>query len=193
MASSSLSPPGRGCPCRRAGERAFSVILIALGSNLSGDFETPEALLRVAVRDLAGPGGVCIRAASRIWLTAPVPVSDQPWYRNAVIRVETDKSPSDLMTALLETEARFGRARSVANAARTLDLDLLDFEGQIIHDTPHLTLPHPRMESRAFVLRPLAEIAPEWTHPVSGRGVADLLAALPQDQEAAPMAGEALL
>ncbi len=169
------------------------MILIALGSNLSGDFETPEALLRAAVRDLAGPGGVCMRAASRIWLTAPVPVSDQPWYRNAVIRVETDKSPSDLMTFLLETEARFGRARSVANAARTLDLDLLDFEGQIIHDTPHLTLPHPRMEDRAFVLRPLAEIAPDWTHPVSGRGVADLIADLPPDQAAEPMAGEALL
>lgn len=168
------------------------MILIALGSNLSGDFETPEALLRAAVRDLGGTDGISVCAASRIWLTAPVPVSDQPWYRNAAIRVKTQKSPEDLMTALLETEARFGRARSVANAARTLDLDLLAFDGEI-RNTPHLTLPHPRMESRAFVLRPLAEIAPDWVHSVSGRSVADLLAALPQDQEAAPIEGESLL
>lgn len=168
------------------------MILIALGSNLAGDFETPEALLRAAVRDLETLGGVSIRAASRIWLTAPVPVSDQPWYRNAVIQVETEKSPENLMTALLETEARFGRARSVPNAARTLDLDLLAFDKEI-RKTAHLTLPHPRMESRAFVLRPLAEIAPNWVHPISGRSVADLLAALPQDQEAAPMEGESLL
>ncbi len=168
------------------------MILIALGSNLAGDFETPEALLRAAMRDLERLAGVSIRAASRIWLTAPVPVSDQPWYRNAVIRVETEKSPEDLMAALLDIEARFGRARSVPNAARTLDLDLLAFDGEI-RNTPHLILPHPRMQSRAFVLRPLAEVAPDWVHPVSGQTVTELLSALPQDQEAAPLEGENLL
>lgn len=167
------------------------MILVALGSNLPGAHASPAALLRAALDDLEKAGKLRILAASRLWLTAPVPISDQPWYHNAVIRIETEQGPQELLEILLETERRFGRTRDVPNAARTLDLDLIDHEGRIL-DTPALTLPHPRMHLRAFVLRPLAEIAPEWVHPVTGRALCDLVDSLPEDQETQPLAKAAL-
>lgn len=167
------------------------MILIGLGSNLAGPFESSEALLREAVRVLDCERAVTIRAASGVWLSAPVPASDQPWYRNAVIDIETAYSAEALLSSLQAIEQRFGRVRSAANAARTLDLDLLDFRGEI-RDTSDLVLPHPRMHLRAFVLRPLAQIAPRWVHAVSGATLDDLIAALPPDQSATPMDGVAL-
>lgn len=167
------------------------MILIGLGTNLCGTFGSPEELLRAAVQSLRQEG-LTILAASRVWVTAPVPVSDQPWYRNAVIAVQSPLDPPELMHRLLETEKKFGRVRSVPNAPRTLDLDLLDYDGQIM-DTPLLILPHPRMHARAFVLRPLAEIAPGWSHPVLKRTLSALIAALPPDQAAEPVEGATLL
>jgi 2-amino-4-hydroxy-6-hydroxymethyldihydropteridine diphosphokinase len=117
--------------------------------------------------------------------TAPVPASDQPWYVNAVAEVASDLSADALLAELHAVEAAFGRARTVPNAARPIDLDLLDFHGQIAAGGPgRATLPHPRMTDRAFVLLPLADLAPEWRHPVSGLTVRALIEALPADQVA---------
>lgn len=161
------------------------MILIALGANLpstaGGPLQTLEAVLkRLEAR------GVRVVARSRWYKTAPVPVSDQPSFVNGVARIETALEPSALLTLLRQVEAEFGRQRSVRNAARTLDLDIIDYEGRV-ENTPELILPHPRMRDRAFVLLPLAEIAPGWQHPIRRETVESLILALPTGQKAEPM------
>jgi 2-amino-4-hydroxy-6-hydroxymethyldihydropteridine diphosphokinase len=117
-----------------------------------------------------------------------VPASDQPWYVNAVAEVVTKMAPDQLLAVLHEVEQTFGRVRTVANAARMIDLDLLDFRGKIAAGGPgQAILPHPRMTARAFVLRPLADLAPAWRHPARGTPIQALLAALPADQTIEPL------
>jgi 2-amino-4-hydroxy-6-hydroxymethyldihydropteridine diphosphokinase len=96
---------------------------------------------------------------------------------NAVARLKTNLSPAELLHLLHQVEAKFGRVRGEKNAPRTLDLDLIDYDGRI--EEGEVDLPHPRVATRAFVLMPLREVAPNWRHPVSGRAVSDLIAALP--------------
>jgi 2-amino-4-hydroxy-6-hydroxymethyldihydropteridine diphosphokinase len=157
-------------------------IFIGLGANLPSEVGSPVATLEKAVADLTS-GGVAIRRRSPWFETAPVPrADDQPWYVNGVIEVATDLSPADLLRVLQRLEAEAGRVRSVANAARPLDLDIIAYGDRV--ETRHdPLLPHPRMEIRAFVLLPLQAIAPRWRHPVSKRTVAELFADLPGDQE----------
>jgi 2-amino-4-hydroxy-6-hydroxymethyldihydropteridine diphosphokinase len=161
------------------------MILIGLGANLSSSAGPPRATLEAALAKLE-QAGVKISRRSRWYKTAPVPISDQPPFVNGVVAVETRLGPSDLLALLQKIEAQFGRQRGVRDAARTLDLDILDYDGRI-EDGPGLTLPHPRMASRAFVLKPLAEIAPEWRHPTLGETVTALIAALPPEQAAEPL------
>ena len=124
---------------------------------------------------------------SRFYKSAPVPVSDQPWYVNAVASVATELPPRELLALLHRVEARFGRARRERNEARPLDLDLLAYNDRIeAGEGGGPILPHPRLHERGFVLLPLAEVAPGWRHPVSGKSVAELIAALPPGQSAAP-------
>jgi 2-amino-4-hydroxy-6-hydroxymethyldihydropteridine diphosphokinase len=160
------------------------VILVGLGANLRMADGTPPAVtvLRAAA-ELADLPGMRGAALSRLWDSAPVPPSDQPRYVNAVLRLEGRAEPEALLSALQALESRFGRVRSAPNAARTLDLDLLDLDG-LVRDQPPV-LPHPRMHLRAFVLAPLAEVAPGWRHPASGLSVEALLAALPEPERAA--------
>jgi dihydropteroate synthase/2-amino-4-hydroxy-6-hydroxymethyldihydropteridine diphosphokinase len=150
------------------------MILIALGANLPSPEGAPRETLRRAVALLAARG-LAISARSRLFLTEPIPRSRQPWYVNQVIAVETQRPPGDILELLLAVEHQFGRERGERNAARSLDLDLIAYE-DVLLDTPDLVLPHPRMHERAFVLAPLADIAPEWRHPVSGKSVDELLA-----------------
>jgi 2-amino-4-hydroxy-6-hydroxymethyldihydropteridine diphosphokinase len=161
------------------------MILIGLGANLPSEAGPPQVTLEAALSALAA-AGVVIRARSRWYRTAPVPVSDQPWFVNGVAVVETDLTPDALLDLLRRTEIRFGRRRTERNAARSLDLDILDYEGQI-HDGPDLTFPHPRLHERAFVLLPLAEVAPGWRHPKLGKSVATLISDLPAGQKAEPV------
>ena len=160
-----------------------SRILIALGANLEHPtYGPPRRALEAALEEL-GVRGVAVRRVSPWYRTAPVPASDQPWYVNAVAEVATDLPADALLARLHEVEDAFGRVRTVPNAARLIDLDLLDFYGEIsAGGLGKATLPHPRMESRAFVLRPLADLAPDWRHPRTGVTISALLAALPADQ-----------
>jgi len=151
---------------------------VALGANL-GD---PVATVRAAIAALAGIAGSRLLAASSLYRTAPVGLRHQPDFINAVVALEVDGavlSAPSLLAALFAIEAAFGRTRtpgSVRNAPRTLDLDLLLY-GDTSYDSPALTLPHPRLTERAFVLAPLAEIAPALVVPDRGR-VVDLLASV---------------
>jgi 2-amino-4-hydroxy-6-hydroxymethyldihydropteridine diphosphokinase len=149
--------------------RAF----IGLGSNL-GD---SAATMRRAFAELARLPGTRLLRSSSLYRTAPIAAEPQPDYVNAVAALETDLTPEELLASLLALEARHGRERSVPDAPRTLDLDLLSYGDQVIAQ-PGLTVPHPRMHLRAFVLKPLIEIAPDCEIP--GHGLArECLSRLP--------------
>ncbi len=162
-------------------------VFVGAGANLPHpSYASPRETLQAALLELDRRGGRVLRY-SRWYRTAPVPVSDQPWYVNVVAEVATSLSADDLLIALHEIEELFGRVRSVPNAPRLIDLDLLDYRGETAAPgTGRAILPHPRMAGRAFVLRPLADLAPTWHHPVSGTSIDDLLKALPEDQVAQP-------
>jgi 2-amino-4-hydroxy-6-hydroxymethyldihydropteridine diphosphokinase len=160
------------------------MILIALGANLPSKFGSPRDTLREAVKAMAEAGLKPV-AVSRLWLTAPVPVSDQPWYHNAVAAIETTLGPLDLLAALQKIENDFGRVREIRNEPRVLDLDLLAYDDQLL-ELPELTLPHPRLHERAFVLLPLRDIAPDWQHPARYERLSDLIDAIPDDQKVEP-------
>ena len=132
--------------------------------------------------------GVNVIRMSRWYESAPVPPSDQPWYLNAVAEAATNFDAAATLAVLHKVEAHFGRVRSVRNAARVIDLDLLDFGGQI-HGCKALTLPHPRMHERAFVLVPLCDLVTDWTHPQTGQTLDALIDCLPADQLIRPARG----
>ena len=162
-------------------------ILIGVGSNMPSRWGPPRATCEAAFAALEAEG-IDIVARSRWYESAPVPISDQPWYVNGVAALDTDLSPEALLAVLHRTEQRFGRERRERNEARVIDLDLLAY-GTRINDgpTPPL-LPHPRATERSFVLLPLRDVAPDWVDPRTGRSVAELIAALPQDQIARAIA-----
>lgn len=159
------------------------IAYLGLGSNL-GD---REANLRQAISLLVA-GGLQLVAESSVYETDPVDFLDQPKFLNQVIAVNAGHfDPISLLKLCLETEAELGRVRTVPRGARTIDIDLLLFGNHIISatlDGIELTLPHPRMHLRRFVLQPLAEIAPQLTHPVMQQTVEQLLASLPDDSSA---------
>jgi 2-amino-4-hydroxy-6-hydroxymethyldihydropteridine diphosphokinase len=156
------------------------MILIALGGNLPSRAGQPADTLKRALGELERQG-VEIREVSAFYETPAWPDPAAPAFVNAVVAVKTDLQPVELLMLLHGLETDCGRLRSASNAPRTLDLDLLDYDGRVMAE-PQLTLPHPRMATRSFVLVPLRDVAPGWRHPVTGQGLAELLAALP-DQD----------
>lgn len=148
----------------------MTIAYVALGANL-GD---AEGSLRAVMRELGTLPGVRLLKASSLYRTAPVGLKNQPDFINAAAMLDTELDSHALLLELFSIEQRFGRQRSIPNAPRTLDLDLLLYGNETCDDST-LTLPHPRMHERAFVLAPLAEIAPGLSIPGKGK-VSDLLA-----------------
>jgi 2-amino-4-hydroxy-6-hydroxymethyldihydropteridine diphosphokinase len=140
-------------------ERAY----IGLGANLGN----PAAAIESALAAIAGAPGIHLAARSSLYRTAPLGFLDQPDFLNAVAAIDTALQARALMQVLQGIEDKLGRARSFRNAPRTLDLDLLLY-GSAQIDLPDLQVPHPRMHERAFVLVPLAEIAPGLVIPGHG-------------------------
>lgn len=159
-------------------------IYLGIGANLTPDgFESPREGCLAAVASLAEEN-IAIKAVSPWYKTAPVPISDQPWFQNAVVEISTDLEAAALMAVLHDRESRFGRIRSIRNEARVLDIDIVDFRGVIRND--NLNLPHPRMHQRGFVLIPLRDLNPGWHHPVSGGHIDQLIAELDPSETVMP-------
>jgi 2-amino-4-hydroxy-6-hydroxymethyldihydropteridine diphosphokinase len=151
-----------------------AVIVVALGSNLKGEWASSISVLEAAKARLPAVG-LKILECSSYWRSAAWPDATQPDYINAVALVETRLGPEELLCALHAIETEFGRVRTAVNAPRILDLDLIAYGRTVRTDAAPL-LPHPRAAERRFVMGPLAEIAPAWRHPVSGER-SDVLAA----------------
>ena len=149
---------------------------LSLGSNI-GD---RAANLREAVEQLRSLGEIA--AVSSFYETEPIEYTEQPWFLNCAVELETRLTPMPLLSGILEIEKQMGRHRGKKNGPRNIDLDILLYKNQVV-DTPELTIPHPAMTGRRFVLAPLAEIAPGATHPVSKKTVRELLKTLGPGQE----------
>jgi 2-amino-4-hydroxy-6-hydroxymethyldihydropteridine diphosphokinase len=167
-------------------------IYIALGTNKAHDGLEGSEILRAALKSLAAKG-IKIHAASRPWRTPAWPDPSDPPYTNAAARIGTALGPHELLDLLHAVEAQYGRARTVPNAPRALDLDLIDHGGRVERGEEGLIVPHPRATGRAFVLLPLFDVAPDWRDPVSGTSIEALIDALPDaDRRAAWPAGSVL-
>ena len=158
--------------------------IVALGSNLCGEYESSLALLEAAVSRLPKAGFSVVKV-SNWWRSLAWPNPADPDYLNGVALVETALTPHAALAALQDLERDFGRRRGLANLARTLDLDLIAL-GRSVADEPGLVLPHPRAHERLFVMGPLAEVAPNWIHPVLGQSANALQKSAPVGREAAP-------
>ena len=151
------------------------MIFIGIGSNIAAmGLVSPEATIRAAI-DLLDDFGITLVKLSKFYLTSPVPASNQPWFVNCVAQIETFLSPFECMANLHRLECAFQRVRSVPNASRTLDLDLLDYNGLVIGNQGTLRLPHPSINERAFVLFPLSDICSNWVSPLDGSKIEDLI------------------
>lgn len=149
---------------------------LSLGSNLGHR----EANLKAAIERLKGFGDV--KRISPFYETEPVEVTDQPWFVNCAVEIETELTARQLLEAGLSIERELGRVRAQPKGPRVIDIDLLFFDLAVLDETG-LKVPHPAMQDRRFVLRPLADIAAEVVHPLLKRSVADLLLELPNGDE----------
>jgi len=179
-------------------------MLIALGANLAPPGGTAAAALAAALDRLGSTRGIAVRRRSRWFSTPAYPAGSGPDFVNGAAELQTTLEPQAVLAALHEVEAQFGRTRPERWAPRLCDLDLIAAGNRILPDAatlrrwmaidrgeaqrvapPRLILPHPRMHERGFVLVPLADIAPEWRHPLIGTTVREMVAALPPAERAA--------
>jgi len=158
------------------------IVYLSLGSNL-GD---RVANLRAAIEKLKEVGDVV--AVSSFYEAEPVEVTAQPWFLNCAVKFETEKMPRQLISAILALEQSMGRQRKQQRGPRTIDIDILFFGSSII-EIPSLTVPHPHLHERRFVLEPLAEIAPDVRHPVLKRSIRELREGLPPGQTVRKLIG----
>lgn len=159
--------------------------VVALGANLADARGGPAERLEAALACFSGHGLHVVKR-SGWWTSQAWPDLRDPPFVNGVALVRTELAPGAALAALHDLERAFGRRRALPNAPRTLDLDLIAHGGRVL-EGPHLILPHPRAAERLFVMGPLAEIAPGWRHPSSGRTAADLAATASVGRDARPL------
>jgi 2-amino-4-hydroxy-6-hydroxymethyldihydropteridine diphosphokinase len=150
------------------------VKLVALGSNISGPWGTPEQTVAHAL-DVLNGGGLKLVGASRLMITAPFGKPNQPNFVNAVALIETHLPPLALLQKLHGIEKQAGRRRALRWGPRTLDLDIIDYDGLVRRGRANLVLPHPGIAARIFVLKPIAELAVKWRHPLNHNSAAGML------------------
>lgn len=149
------------------------MILVSIGSNLSSkSFGSPEQNCKMAIEMLREYFEVT--KSSNFYKTEPIPKSEQPWFVNCIVTIKSKISPSNLLDTLLQIESRFGRQRCKKNEARIIDLDLIAYNSLIV-DSINLTLPHPRMHLRKFVIQPICDINKNWMHPVLKKKASEIL------------------
>ncbi len=173
-------------------------VLLGLGANLPFGASAPRETLKAALEMLAR-SGLAGPARSKFYETEPVPRSDQPNFIKCVLSVTTDLPPLEVLSACQQTEQAFGRERNARWSARTLDIDILAYDNLVLpglrewhriadggpdQKMPTLVLPHPRVHRRAFVLVPLAELMPEWRHPLLDRTAIELLSGISHAERA---------
>lgn len=164
------------------------MILIGLGANLPSErYGTPVETLEAALDAIGAHADVRVLRRSRWFESAPVPMSDQPWYINGACIVETNLEASTLLSYLHEIEADFGRVRAERNAPRVLDLDILAYDDLVAEVDGGLQIPHPRMHEREFVLLPMLDLVPGWVHPVLSKGLEELIDSISNDQITRPI------
>ena len=156
-----------------------STVYLSLGSNIGDRAEN----LNAAIDRLRSVGEII--QVSSFYETEPVEFAAQAWFLNCVIALDTEKTPQELLASILDIEQQMGRRRAQKKGPRVIDIDILLF-GNLIVDEPGLTIPHPAMHERRFVLEPLAEIAPDVRHPVLDRTIQELRDALPPGQTVKP-------
>ncbi len=157
------------------------MIYIGIGSNLNGKKnETPLQNCKKALIELKKEVNIC--KISSWYKSAPVPASNQSWYINGVAEISTNKSSIDLLDFILNIEEIFGRVRKKKNESRILDLDIIDYKKEILYKKKKIIIPHPRMHQRSFVLQPLNELNPKWTHPITKKGIKELIMNLKNKQ-----------
>lgn len=149
-------------------------VYLGLGSNLGERGQNLREALRLLGNDVG------IEAVSSFYETDPVGYLDQPDFVNAVCYGNTDLDPREMLDLAMSIESQMGRQPSFPNGPRLIDIDILAYGGLVLC-TPELTIPHPRLAERAFVLAPLAEIAPDWVHPVLGKTARELASAIGYD------------
>jgi len=159
------------------------MIYVGIGSNLSWKgCSTPHQTVLSAIKHFP-KFGLKVCKQSNWYESEPVPVSSQPWFINGVVEISSTKGAASILETLHSIEDLFGRKRGELNAARTLDLDLLDYKGMVVKDDPKLILPHPRINERAFVILPLQDICPEWQSPITKQKLSELVELLPEGQK----------
>lgn len=169
------------------------MILLGLGANLTSPTHGPPRATLEAALAAIEEGGVRVVRRSQWYRSAPVPVSDQPWFINGVACLETDRKPLELLKFLQDLESQFGRVRNRRWEARVIDLDLLAYHRLVLGHPAvdslqaKLIIPHPRLAERLFVLRPLAEIAPDWRHPITGSTAIEMMDLLKMHAKVIPL------
>lgn len=167
------------------------MVIVGLGANLDHPrFGSPRNSCEAALAALEREG-ISILRRSRWYESAPVPPSGQPWFVNGVALLETEFEPGRLLSVLHGVETEFGRVRRERNEARVLDLDLLAYGDLVSGPGESPILPHPRLIERAFVILPLAEVAPDWRHPVSGLLARDYAATFAEEASVRPIERDA--
>tara|TARA_B100001250_G_scaffold401470_1_gene413391 strand:- start:36 stop:545 length:510 start_codon:yes stop_codon:yes gene_type:complete len=149
-------------------------IFISIGSNLRGHMNNSKNIMDTVFFNLSS-AGLRVRYASKIYISKPMPSGLGPLFYNRVISIKSNLNPIEIMKILKRIERTYSRRSKLRNSPRVLDLDILDYKGKIINKGNILQIPHPRMNKRDFILKPLHDLSPYWTDPINGKSIKRLI------------------